>query len=500
MRRPRYSRFTNNLLLNNNIFTRNKFLSRYNGIRQDFSIASTRPVRFCPNCACGLPFQRDSSNSFEFPWLAALLNNNEYFCSATLINDRYVLTTAQCMIRMQNLLVLFLDMARSNQFLENGQTLTFVRRINKILIHRLFRIGGTYNNDIALLRLDAPIIFDVTLTPVCLPPDFRSFEDFNGLVTAWNNLNLSAGTSPLMQQTDVRIIPNYECRRTGYGQGITENMICTRSLDSEDGACQSDNGGPLQVTNGTFYILVDCGMVLQFFKIVGGIKTTVKDYPWMVALLNQNRFWCGASVISSNYLLTAAHCVHKIPTEHFKLLFLFEKEYGTTKFTAEIADIIMHPDYNHYTKSNDIALLLIPYKLNFNGILNAVCLPTIKDNYFNRIGIAVGWGATTQGGPPSNHLHEVRVPIWSNAECNKTLYNNMITDQMLCAGVSGGGKDACQGDSGGPLLVYNNNHFIIVGIISWGFGCAQPDLPGVYTRVTEFVDWIRLVIEDDYNY
>ena len=85
----------------------------------------------------------------------------------------------------------------------------------------------------------------------------------------------------------------------------------------------------------------------------------------------------------------------------------------------------------------------------------------------------------------------VRVPVITNAACESD-YSGKITDSMMCAGYQGqGGKDACQGDSGGPLVCNNNGNAVIVGAVSWGFGCADPNFPGVYARLTHFLDWIK---------
>lgn len=97
-----------------------------------------------------------------------------------------------------------------------------------------------------------------------------------------------------------------------------------------------------------------------------------------------------------------------------------------------------------------------------------------------------GWGATCEGCPSSNMLRFVTVPIVPNAECNE-IYGGTITVGMICAGFPQGGRDTCQMDSGGPLT-FNNQ---LVGVVSWVAGCGRPDLPGVYTRVAHYRNWIN---------
>lgn len=102
-----------------------------------------------------------------------------------------------------------------------------------------------------------------------------------------------------------------------------------------------------------------------------------------------------------------------------------------------------------------------------------------------------GWGKVQEGGSLSNNLRSVRLPIIDHAHCNK-LYGGAITDRMICAGiVPDGGKDACQGDSGGPM-VYNNE---LVGVTSWGIGCARPNFPGIYTNVYALMEFIKLALQ-----
>ncbi|XP_030751742.1 trypsin-7-like [Sitophilus oryzae] len=179
-----------------------------------------------------------------------------------------------------------------------------------------------------------------------------------------------------------------------------------------------------------------CGVALKHKRIVGGVETLVNEYPWMVALQYNNRFYCGASLINSKYLLTAAHCVNSL-LDDLKIIIANDKS-----------------------------------QIDF-------------------LGVAVGWGATAQHGHVSTKLREVNVPIISNIDCRKTGYSNRITDNMICAGFPQGQKDSCQGDSGGPLHVINGSIHQIVGIVSWGEGCAQPNYPGVYTRVNRFITWIE---------
>jgi hypothetical protein len=238
-----------------------------------------------------------------------------------------------------------------------------------------------------------------------------------------------------------------------------------------------------------------CGLTYKNKRIVGGVETLINQYPWMTALTYNNRFYCGASVINNKYLITAAHCVNGFAKERLSAVFLDHDRsnyFETQIFTRSISKIFRHRYYGSGgTYNNDIALLKLDKELPITGLLKPVCLPPTGKSFTGNKGIVIGWGATQAHGQVSSKLREVEVPIMSNIDCRRTGYGNRITDNMMCAGYSYGMKDSCQGDSGGPLHVVNGTTHMLVGIVSWGEGCAQPNYPGVYTRVNRFVSWIR---------
>ncbi|KAF0764095.1 venom protease-like [Aphis craccivora] len=134
--------------------------------------------------------------------------------------------------------------------------------------------------------------------------------------------------------------------------------------------------------------------------------------------------------------------------------------------------------------------------------IQPICLPILSHHRANKLVKSVpfvaGWGATSFRGPSSTTLMEIQIPVLDNSECKRAFANKkaIIDDRVMCAGFLTGGKDACQGDSGGPLMWPNGNQYYLVGVVSFGFKCAEPGYPGVYTRVSSFVEWIA----DNMNY
>ena len=106
--------------------------------------------------------------------------------------------------------------------------------------------------------------------------------------------------------------------------------------------------------------------------------------------------------------------------------------------------------------------------------------------------ILQGWGTTSSGGSISEDLLKVEVPFVDKETCEQDYTGYTISDNMLCAGEKG--KDSCQGDSGGPLVAYNNGSPVLVGVVSWGIGCAFEGYPGVYAKVSNYLDWIENVM------
>ncbi|XP_016969533.1 trypsin-1 [Drosophila rhopaloa] len=238
-----------------------------------------------------------------------------------------------------------------------------------------------------------------------------------------------------------------------------------------------------------------CGIANIQKRIVGGQETEVHQYPWVAMLLYGGRFYCAASLLNDQFLLTASHCVYGFRKERIsvRLLEHDRKMSHMQKIDRKVAEVITHPKYNARNYDNDIAIIKLDEPVEFNEILHPVCMPTPGRSFKGENGIVTGWGALKVGGPTSDTLQEVQVPILSQDECRKSRYGNKITDNMLCGGYDEGGKDSCQGDSGGPLHIVasGTREHQIAGVVSWGEGCAKAGYPGVYARVNRYGTWIK---------
>ncbi len=226
--------------------------------------------------------------------------------------------------------------------------------------------------------------------------------------------------------------------------------------------------------------------------IVGGSNATPGEYPHQISLQTRSGFhYCGGTLISDRWVVTAAHCVAGDSPSQMRV------EAGVHRLSQggeffNVTDVIVHPGYVGSTNNNDIALLRL--SRDATNHLPAMLIDDSSEGTWaaaNDTATVTGWGALSSGGGSPDTLQEVDVPIISNGTCQQMYPFENITDGMLCAGFVGvGGADACQGDSGGPLVVETPDGWALAGVVSWGYGCADPDHPGVYARVSNYIDWI----------
>ncbi|KAK8720476.1 hypothetical protein OTU49_013294, partial [Cherax quadricarinatus] len=240
-----------------------------------------------------------------------------------------------------------------------------------------------------------------------------------------------------------------------------------------------------------------CGLVYKPppTRIVGGKPADPREWPWVAALLRQgNSQYCGGVLVTNQHVLTAAHCVRGFdPTTINVRLgeYNFSQPSPGAK-TFGVLKIKEHENYDTTTYVNDIALITLDKSTEFTPDIWPICLPDGDEVYVDRQATVVGWGTIYYGGPVSQTLMEVSIPIWTNTDCDNA-YEQDITEKQLCAGDRAGGKDSCQGDSGGPLMLQQGgaNRWAVVGVVSFGVRCAEANSPGVYTRVSKYTDWIR---------
>jgi len=235
-------------------------------------------------------------------------------------------------------------------------------------------------------------------------------------------------------------------------------------------------------------------------RIVGGEKAETGELPWQVALLfggpELYRQGCGGSLVGDKYVVTAAHCTEgQSPSSLFVRVgdTSLDEEFEAVAFTIGVAAIKQHPQYNSGTLQNDISVLELTEAVSLYEYPNIkpVCLPE-AGAVFPGEAVVSGWGTLASRGHQTAYLNEVGVTVFADGNCGSM--NSLMSEDMICAGLMAGGKDSCQGDSGGPLVAADpakNHSLSLVGVVSWGFGCAEPDSLGIYSEVSHFTDWLQ---------
>jgi len=239
-------------------------------------------------------------------------------------------------------------------------------------------------------------------------------------------------------------------------------------------------------------------------KIVSGWDADEGEWPWIAALLNNGRQFCGGSLITRKHILTAAHCVahmsrYDVANLKVRLGDHAIKQVGETQvFESKAARVVRHKEFSQQTLHKDVAVITLEDEVPEMPNVRPVCLAAFGGpDLAGQTATVVGWGSLKENGPQPNILQEVTVRVWDNKVCKDTYgpaAPGGIMDHMLCAGQKG--KDSCSGDSGGPMQVGSGDTWTQVGVVSWGIGCGKSHYPGVYSRVSKLRDWIDKITKD----
>ncbi|CAJ0950737.1 unnamed protein product [Ranitomeya imitator] len=251
-----------------------------------------------------------------------------------------------------------------------------------------------------------------------------------------------------------------------------------------------------------------CGSPAFSIRIIGGTDTEEGAWPWQVSVLYSREPVCGGSLISDQWVLSAAHCFSpsQSPSQYSVQLGAHRLDApNSNAVEVGVNNLILHPQFSAPGGSGDIALIRLSRSVSYTRYVRPVCLPSASMVFPAGASCYVtGWGRTQSDEflPYPKTLQQLMLPLIGRESCDQMYHIGsgtsanvaIVKNDQICAGYQAGRRDACTGDSGGPLVCKVNGYWYQVGIVSWGEDCALPNRPGVYTYVPAYESWIHYYI------
>ena len=230
-----------------------------------------------------------------------------------------------------------------------------------------------------------------------------------------------------------------------------------------------------------------CASVPAKPKIVGGQEAGAHSMPYTVWF-----GFCGGTILSSRWIISAAHCFYGYNTPEYLQIGVHDIYHSGKSYKVESVQV--HSGYNDAQITNDFALIYLAENIHFDETAGIAYLPAADHAPQSDPGSTchvAGWGTLSYGGESPNTLQYVNLDIFENEICQNSFPFWFDESSQFCAGHLDGNVDSCQGDSGGPLICEIGGKPVLTGIVSWGYGCGEKGYPGVYSKVSSAINWIK---------
>ncbi|XP_076227354.1 transmembrane protease serine 9 [Nomia melanderi] len=503
----------------------------------------------------------------EFPYQVSIewgippLKPYAHACGGSILNEKYILTAGHCVLKVGKLRVV-----AGRYYLNKAESSQQVINVVKSVVHSGYK-GGVAQHDIALLKLESPLKLNKLVAPVKLPKQGEKQVGEAVLSGWGSVSKKIVPVLPtVLQKAYVPILDNAECYKeltsqpaVGQQPELFDTQVCSGAAGKEVSACSGDSGGPL-AQNGVQVGIVSWGMMpcgvshmpsvytrvasyvdwihehaldmsLKFTvgvlllaaavtakpymgfpvslidpQIVGGTEAVPGTSPWQVSLqwgIYTYSHFCGGSIINSQWVLTAGHCVLAVPSYGNFVIKAGKHSLATKEANEQVVKVvksIVHEQYVGNVAPYDIALLKLEKPLLLTKAVQVVNLP-LSGNVPTGVATLTGWGSTSRSNNPNmpDKLQTADLPLVEWNTCKKAIEQlvgpSPLHSTNVCTGPLTGGYSACNGDSGGPLILSRNGKPEVIGIVSWGIvPCGTTGAPSVYTRTSAFNSWIQNTI------